>query len=138
MTTRGAAKSKRREFVQQPVGQISRRALPENYAKVLQVLKDRVRAAHARAATIANAELIALYLYIGKTVSKQATSAGWGDQVVERLAKDLRAEFPDMKGFSRTNVFYMRQVYEAWAASDVSVQQLVGLIPWGASSCAPL
>jgi predicted nuclease of restriction endonuclease-like (RecB) superfamily len=36
-----------------------------------------------------------------------------------------------MKGFSRTNVFYMRQVYEAWAGSDASVQQLVGQIPWG-------
>lgn len=131
MATRSAVKSKPHGIVQQPVGQFSRLGLPRNYAKVLQGLKDRVRAAQAKAATTVNAEVIGLYLHIGKTLSNQVASAGWGDQVVERLAKDLRAAFPDMKGFSRTNVFYMRQVYEAWAGSDASVQQLVGRIPWG-------
>jgi predicted nuclease of restriction endonuclease-like (RecB) superfamily len=36
-----------------------------------------------------------------------------------------------MSGFSRTNVFYMRQVHLAWAHAAGSIQQLVGLIPWG-------
>jgi len=110
---------------------LTARVLPANYAEILHDLKQRIRAAHAKAATAVNTELIHLYLHIGRTLSIQAATAGWGDKVVERLARDLRAAFPAMKGFSRTNVFYMRQVYEAWASADASVQQLVGQIPWG-------
>ncbi len=47
-----------------------------------------------------------------------------------RLAQDLRDAFPAMSGFSRTNLFYMCQVYNAWSTFDMPVQQAVGLIPW--------
>ena len=62
-------------------------------------------------------------------LAEQDTS--WGTKVVERLARDLKAAFPDMAGFSRTNLFYMRQVFLAWTGAGETVQQLVGLIPWG-------
>ena len=55
---------------------------------------------------------------------------GWGSRVVERLAKDLRSEFPQMKGLSRTNLLYMRAFSEAWPEEQI-VQQVVGLLPWG-------
>jgi len=103
--------------------------LPSNYAEVLADLKARVRSAQLGAATSVNRELITLYLDIGRRLATQDRS--WGNKVVERLARDLKAEFPEMAGFSRTNLFYMRQVYSAWAEADDSVQQLVGLIPWG-------
>src|ERR1700760_3128564 len=88
--------------------------LPANYAKLLRELKARVRSAQIKAATSVNQELIALYLHIGQRLAWQDKKAGWGDRVVERLAKDLRTAFPAMSGFSRTNLFYMRQVYLAW------------------------
>ena len=50
--------------------------------------------------------------------------------MIERLAKDLRAEFPQMKGLSRTNLLYMRSFAEAWPEASF-VQQAVGQIPWG-------
>lgn len=103
--------------------------LPGNYSRVLEELKARVRSVQARAATAVNRELIALYLEIGRRLAEQDTS--WGTKIVEHLAKDLKASFPEMRGFSRTNLFYMRQVYLAWADSNESVQQLVGQIPWG-------
>jgi len=103
--------------------------LPGNYARVLEELKARVRSVQARAATAVNQELIALYLDIGRRLAQQDTS--WGTKVVEHLARDLKAAFPEMRGFSRTNLFYMRQVHLAWADADESVQQLVGQIPWG-------
>lgn len=46
-----------------------------------------------------------------------------------RLAEDLRAEFPEMKGLSRRNLFYMRGFATAW--TDPIVQQAVGQSPWG-------
>ena len=50
--------------------------------------------------------------------------------MIERLAHDLRTAFPDMKGFSRTNLMYMRAFAEAWQ-EDAIVQQAVGQLPWG-------
>jgi predicted nuclease of restriction endonuclease-like (RecB) superfamily len=105
--------------------------LPANYAELLRELKGRVHSAQAKAATAVNRELIALYLHIGRRLAEQDEHAGWGEKMVERLAKDLRAAFPEMSGFSRTNLFYMRQVYQAWIGAGETVQQLVGQIPWG-------
>ena len=56
--------------------------------------------------------------------------AGWGAKVIERLATDLHNEFPDMKGFSRTNLLYMRAFAESWPEESF-VQQVVGRISWG-------
>jgi predicted nuclease of restriction endonuclease-like (RecB) superfamily len=50
--------------------------------------------------------------------------------VIERLAHDLRTAFPDMKGFSRANLMYMRAFAEAWPDAEI-VQQAVGQLPWG-------
>jgi predicted nuclease of restriction endonuclease-like (RecB) superfamily len=50
--------------------------------------------------------------------------------VIERLAHDLRAAFPDMKGFSRANLMHMRAFAEAWPDAAI-VQQAVGQLPWG-------
>lgn len=50
--------------------------------------------------------------------------------MIERLAHDLRAAFPDMKGFSRANLMYMRAFAEAWPDAEI-VQQPDGQLPWG-------
>jgi predicted nuclease of restriction endonuclease-like (RecB) superfamily len=57
-----------------------------------------------------------------------------GTSVVEQLSKDLKTEFSDQKGFSRSNLFSMKQWFEFYAASNndiEKIQQLVGQIPWG-------
>ena len=104
-------------------------SLPDNYAEVLDALKAEVRGARTRAVLAANAELVSLYLAIGQKIAAQGSS--WGERTVTRLADDLRRAFPDMKGFSRANLFNMRRAWLAWSRSPDTVQQLVGLIPWG-------
>ena len=104
-------------------------ALPENYEETLTQLKARVRSTRVRALLSANAELIRLYFDIGRSLA--TSGERWGDKVVARLARDLRREFPEMRGFSRTNLYYMRQVWLAWSGAPEIVQQLVGQIPWG-------
>lgn len=91
-------------------------------------MKAKVRSAQTKAATAVNRELLALYLEIGRHLVEQHT---WGASVVERLARDLKSEFPEMAGFSRSNLFYMKKVLAAWAGASEEVQQLVGQIPWG-------
>jgi predicted nuclease of restriction endonuclease-like (RecB) superfamily len=105
---------------------------PSDYASTLGELKQRVLAAQVKARRRVNTELIALYWSIGSTVLARTS---WGNAVVGRLAEDLRAEFPTMKGFSRSNLFYMRSFAQAWpefpANSQEKVQHPVGLLPWG-------
>jgi predicted nuclease of restriction endonuclease-like (RecB) superfamily len=55
---------------------------------------------------------------------------GWGSRVIDRLAQDLRAAFPDQRGWSRSNLHYMRSLAAAWPDTEV-VPQAVGQLPWG-------
>lgn len=97
------------------------------YINWLKQLKERVRSAQIKAALKVNAELLALYWDIGKEILDKETNAGWGDKLVEQLAKDLSAEFPEVKGFSRRNLFYAKKFVDFWSASEL-VQQAVALI----------
>lgn len=84
--------------------------LPD-YPAFLAALKDRVHHARISAARSVNRELILLYWDIGRGIADKQKIAGWGDAVVERLAADLRAEFPNMRGFSEVNLWRMKQLY---------------------------
>ena len=103
--------------------------IPQNYDVVLQSLKHNVRKAQLRAMLSVNQELIFLYWQIGSEILERQRSEGWGTKVVERLAKDLKLEFSDVKGFSRSNLLYMRSFAEAYQDGEI-VQRNVGLIPW--------
>ena len=105
--------------------------LPEGYGEVLAELKQQVRGARFQAQRAVNTELIRLYWRIGATLLERAEQVQWGSHIVERLAADLRAEFPEIRGFSRANLYAMRQFATAWPDSDVIVQQPVGRLPWG-------
>lgn len=105
--------------------------VPDDYATTLDELKQRVHHARFRAQRAANTELVRLYWRIGRTILERQAQQAWGSKVLERLAADLRAEFPTMKGFSRANLFYMRGFAEAWPAEQAMVQRSVGQLPWG-------
>ena len=104
--------------------------VPTGYADWLTELKLRVHAARQRAATAVNHELVCLYWQIGRDILARQAKQGWGARVIERLAHDLRTAFPEMKGFSRANLMYMRAFAEAWPDGEI-VQQGVGHLPWG-------
>lgn len=104
--------------------------VPAGYAEWLAELKLRVRGARQRAATAVNRELVNLYWQIGRDILTQQATQGWGAKVIERLAHDLRTAFPEMKGFSRANLMYMRAFADAWPDGEI-VQQAVGHLPWG-------
>jgi predicted nuclease of restriction endonuclease-like (RecB) superfamily len=103
-------------------------ALTTEYIQLLDDLK--VRAARVQAALAANQELVLLYWHIGRDILERQDALGWGARVGDRLARDLRAELPEMKGFSPRNLKYMRAFAEAWPDREF-VQQAVARIPWG-------
>lgn len=104
--------------------------LPTDYPAWLAELKGRIHAAQQRAALAVNRELVLLYWQIGRDILDRQRREGWGAKVIDRLAQDLRSAFPDVKGFSRANLMYMRAFAEAWP-DRAMVQQPVGQLPWG-------
>jgi predicted nuclease of restriction endonuclease-like (RecB) superfamily len=100
-----------------------------NYADLLHSLKDRIREAQVRASLSVNRELVLLYWQIGRDILERQETQGWGAKVIDRLAVDLRREFPEMKGFSSRNLKYMRAIAEAWTDARF-VQQAAAQIPW--------
>jgi predicted nuclease of restriction endonuclease-like (RecB) superfamily len=100
------------------------------YHSFLGELKSKIRQAQLKAALAVNHELVLLYWQIGNSILTHENEKGWGSKVIEQLAKDLKAEFPAIKGFSTRNLKYMRAFAEHY--KDLSfVQQAVAQIPWG-------
>ena len=103
---------------------------PSGYADWLADLKTRIHSAQQRAALAVNRELVRLYWQIGQDILARQAAQGWGAKVIDRLSQDLRLAFPEMKGFSRANLMYMRAFAAAWPDEKI-VQQAVGQLPWG-------
>lgn len=104
--------------------------ITKNYAEILELLKNKIRDAQLKAAISVNSELIKLYWEIGSSIIEKQTNSGWGSKVVNRLASDLKASFPHLKGFSLSNIKYMVQFAKEYPDFPIS-QQVVGQIPWG-------
>ena len=102
---------------------------PSGYAEWLAELKRRIHAAQQRATLAVNRELVLLYWQIGGDILERQAQQGWGAKVIDRLAKDLRAAFPDMKGFSPRNLKYMRAFADAWPDGEF-VQAVLAQLPW--------
>lgn len=104
-------------------------SLPPGYTDWLASLKTRIHRARQQAALAVNRELIGLYWQIGRDILARQAEQGWGSKVIDRLSQDLRAAFPEMKGFSPRNLKYMRAFAEAWPGPEF-VQQAVAQLPW--------
>lgn len=104
-------------------------SLPENYNDFLNNLKERIRRTQVKAALAVNQELVALYWQIGREILTREREQGWGAKVVERLAMDLKREFPEMKGFSARNIRYIKSFAEAYLDESI-LQRCVARLPW--------
>ena len=110
-------------------------AWAEDYRHWFAGLKQRVERARQRAVARANRELVALYWQIGCDILDRRQKQGWGAGVVDQLARDLKAAFPDMRGFSPRNLKYMRALAQAFPQPEF-VQQPVAQLPWSCCDAA--
>ncbi|MBD2065941.1 DUF1016 domain-containing protein [Leptolyngbya sp. FACHB-671] len=101
----------------------------DSYIRLLDDLKNWIQNAQLRAATAVNRELVTLYWQIGCAVLAKQQQEGWGAKVIEQLSKDLKHAFPEMKGFSRSNLLYMRAFAQAFPDQTV-IQAVMGQITW--------
>jgi len=100
-----------------------------DYAHLLAEVKERIRFAQYEALKAVNKELVGLYWDIGRMIVERQRDAEHGTAITEQLSNDLRTEFPGISGFSRRNVFYMREFYLLYR-DDKRVQPLVAQIGW--------
>ncbi len=108
-------------------------ALSTDYRQFVTDLKSRITSARLSAARHVNCELVTLYWDIGRSIVEKQKALGWGESVVEMVAAELRAAFPDMKGFSPRNLRDMKRFYVAY--SDPAIwPQLVAKLRLGPSS----
>jgi predicted nuclease of restriction endonuclease-like (RecB) superfamily len=103
--------------------------MPADYAAFIDDLKSRIRQERLKTILAANNALILMYWDIGAAILKKQKNEGWGVKVIDRMAHDLKEEFPDMKGFSPRNLKYMRKFAESWSNFEI-VQRTVAQIPW--------
>ncbi len=103
---------------------MSKHILTGDYATFLSDLKTRILQSQGNAARAVNRELVSLYWDIGAAIVQKQQTANWGDSVVEQVAEDLQAEFPDMRGFSANNLWLVRRFYSEYS-SDSFLEQVV-------------
>lgn len=98
------------------------------YKTWLSEIKSKVRNAQLKAAVRVNTELLTFYWELGADIVAKQAKAKWGDALLSTLSKDLMAEFPEMRGFSLSNLKYIKQWYQFYASNNKVSQQAVGLI----------
>lgn len=102
--------------------------LSNNYKVILDSLKEKIRQARLRSTLTVNYQMLQTYWEVGDTVLSQQSQEGWGAKIIDRLAKDLQTEFPDMKGLSVRNLKYMRAFAETYPHFPF-VQEGLALLP---------
>ena len=86
-----------------------------DYAEWLADVKSHIRSAQIKAAVRVNEKLLRLYWNMGQDISQRRLDARYGSGFFATLSRDLRAEFPDMEGFSVSNLKYMKRFYVFYA-----------------------
>lgn len=104
--------------------------IDSNYILWLNEIKSRYRSAQIKAAVKVNAEQLLFNWQLGRDLVTRKAEERWGTGVVEQLSLDLQAAFPESKGFSTTNLWYMKQWYEFYSSQDATekLQQFIGEI----------
>ena len=103
----------------------------KTYRTWLKSVKQKIKSAQLKAAVSINTQLMELYWELGKDIVHKQNEANWGDAVLDQLALDLKLSFPSMGGFSRRNLYAIRQWYIFYSTENEFVPQAVAQIPWG-------
>ena len=86
-------------------------SISTEYKHWLTEIKQQIRRSQIKAAVKVNAELLRLYWDLGREISERQMDSAWGSGFFDTLSRDLKAEFPDMRGFSPTNLKYCKRFY---------------------------
>lgn len=86
-----------------------------DYNIAVQIIKNAILRSQYQAAKLVNREMLSLYYGIGRYISANSRDGFWGTGAIRTISERLRKEMPGLKGFSQTNLKYMRLFYEEWS-----------------------
>ncbi|QQS61154.1 MAG: DUF1016 family protein [Candidatus Moraniibacteriota bacterium] len=104
--------------------------ITKEYQSFIEKIKEGVQRARNKAIRSINSELISLYYFIGKQIVEKQKKSNWGEDFIGQIEADLKRIFPELRGFSRRNLNYMRSLY-IFFGKNAKMPQLVAQIPWG-------
>lgn len=102
-----------------------------DFSAWLAALKAKIHTVRNKLAFSLNTQILELYWEIGRDIAERQEKSGWGSGFIERIATELKHEFPEIKGFSRRNVYAILQWYKFYSLKYPFVPHCVAQIPWG-------
>ena len=96
----------------------------KGYVYAIRQIKEHVKISQQQAVLTVNVRLLFLYWEIGRFIITQKEKFGWGAKVIARLSKDLKFEFPEMKGFSSRNLKYMVTFAELFDDKQLKISSI--------------
>jgi predicted nuclease of restriction endonuclease-like (RecB) superfamily len=105
--------------------------LDNTYKHWLESIKQKIKTAQLKAALSVGTQMLEMYWQLAEEIVAKQQTSNWGDAVLEQLSVDLKLSFPNIKGFSRRNLYAIRQWYLFYNAQYQFVPQPVAQIPWG-------
>ena len=84
-------------------------------------VKSKINHSQIKIATAVNSALLLFYWELGEMIYTKQKEIKWGSKFIEQMANDLKKEFPSLKGFSRTNLFYIKKFYEFYSVDLVQL-----------------
>jgi len=97
-----------------------------DYKSWLFDLKLKIKQSQIKAALAINRELILMYWELGKQIAEKQQNAKWGSGFIEQLSNDLKSEFPEMSGFSVSNIYETMKFYKYFSQNEPVFHQLGG------------
>ena len=102
-----------------------------DFVEWITALKTKIQSARNKLAFSINSQILELYWEMGRDIAEKQQSSNWGSGFIEQIAEELKHEFPEIKGFSRRNVYAILQWYKFYSAKYQFVPHGVAQIPWG-------
>lgn len=85
------------------------------YIQMLEKIKNSYKAGQLKAAVSVNSEMLKFYYSLGEEIVNLQAESRWGSGFYKKLSSDLQKEIPNVKGFSVTNLKYMKKFYEMYS-----------------------
>lgn len=106
--------------------------LDNDYKIWITQIKEKVRQTQIKASIKVNYELLNLYWELGREIISKESNAVWGDRFLTVMSQDLRKEFPDITGFSLSNLHNIRYWYKFYQPHlTTDMESMIKSIPWG-------
>ena len=96
--------------------------IDKEYVQWIQDIKQRFHSAQIKAAVKVNSEQLLFNWQLGRDLVVRKAEEKWGRGIVEQVSLDLQAEFPNAKGFSTRNLWFMKQWYSFYALQGESAE----------------